>query len=312
MRHGNELCRGGDPLLGFRRQVAEEVCLPSRQLRQRGLVVAPGEPPDDAPNPRSAEDMGRVAGQVDRLAGGPVDEPIRSRPNRCTTERMRRQSAARYGIEQVPRDDPHVVDRIEQLLRIRPSEAECYRVCVTRRDRADLREPGPCRGADEGVTVHLVGEDDVRSGNGCAVVPSHIVAELEGERDRIFEGPRRCEPRHERGRGDQVEVVADVRQPKEHQVDHRAPDVGFGNGWQQRPCLCRTRDDDGPAPRTETSLVGRAAGQDTGQRQQQEGMPHALSDARSNLRRRSGRSPRPTAPAGVRSIAPSSAHGLPR
>src|SRR2546426_12535953 len=91
--------------------------LPIYHLRDRNLEVG-GEPPDEAPDVRSAEEEGRIRLELDALARLPCHETVGTVAHRGPPERRAAPLGARHRAQQMCRQDVQMVHRVVEHLRI--------------------------------------------------------------------------------------------------------------------------------------------------------------------------------------------------
>ena len=118
------------------RDDTHDVGLTGGELGQRRIEVG-RDPPDEARYPRDAEKERRVRPQLDHLASPPGVESIRTAAHGILTEGMRRETPPRHRVEQMSRDDPHVMGRVVELLGVLTVELERDRPLVASYHRGD-------------------------------------------------------------------------------------------------------------------------------------------------------------------------------
>src|SRR5206468_5851525 len=143
--------------------------------------LARDDPIDDAREVRPPLEVIGIRDEDDLLAGLPLLEPVRPRPDRIrpVLRSLAQTPLLHVALQHVARQDPGgpALERLGVGLRV----AHVQRVGVDGVDRADRAKILAVGGRRLGIHHRLVREDDVIGGERAAVVPAHVPAKLEGE-----------------------------------------------------------------------------------------------------------------------------------
>src|SRR2546430_2223061 len=153
------------------------------ELGHRPLLVR-CEAPDHAPEVGTAEEEGRVCGELDAFTGLPGDEAVRPVAHWRPPERDAAPLIARDLPQEVRGQDAQVVHGIVEHLGVALPEPEHHGQRVARGDRGDMAQRGAERRVDERVRVRVVRECHVRRRHPRAVPPAGSPGQMKHQRRR--------------------------------------------------------------------------------------------------------------------------------
>src|SRR4051812_21175904 len=138
------------------------------------------------------------------------------------------------GFPDVLRHDRQLVGRVVELLRRARMEPEDGRRGVRCADRIDVGDDGSGGRAKCGILGASYGEAHVVGANWLSVVPPGVRVEMERDAQRILRpGPAIGQPRCKAPITDDVERVANVREPVVDQVDDLPGGSRLQKGWDE-------------------------------------------------------------------------------